>query len=100
MDVRVLDWSDSGVRLLMPLDLAAHRHDLLDLTAWESNLWPIKGKKVQMRGRVVRVARHGDCPHCEVGLRFLSPIREKAERIFDFQWLRNMAASVAVTPCA
>ncbi len=73
MDVRVLDWSDSGVRLLMPLDLAAHRHDLLDLTAWESNLWPIKGKKVQMRGRVVRVARHGDCPHCEVGLHSFPP---------------------------
>ena len=100
VDVRVVDLSDSGARVLMPLGPSAQRHDLLDLAAWQPNFWPLRrNKRVDVRGRVVRVVRHGDCPFAEVGLRFLSPLRQ-AKSLLDFQWLRQFAQNMVAAPCA
>ena len=100
VDVRIVDVSDSGARLLMPLAPPARRQDLLDLAAWQPNFWPIRrSKRIDVRGRVVRVVRHGDCPYAEVGVRFLSPLRQPG-RLLDFQWLRQFAPNMVAAPCA
>ncbi len=98
VDVRVVDLSDSGARLLMPLAPAPHRQDLLEIAAGQRTFWPMRGKRIDVRGRVVRVVRHGDCPYAEVGVRFLSPLRQP--KVFDFQWLRQFAQNMVAAPCA
>jgi hypothetical protein len=97
VDIRVVDLSDSGARLLMPIDAAAHRQDLMDLAAWRSAFWPLRGKRLDVRGRVVRVVQHGDCPYAEVGVRFFSPLPQPAKKL-DLQWLRNWASNMVAMP--
>lgn len=99
--VQVLDVSQGGARLLMPLDEAAVRQDTLDLTAWQGSFWPTwLARRLDVRSQVVRVARHGDCPCAEVGIRFFSPLRRPARRL-DLQWLRQQFSDrAAAAPCA
>ena len=98
--VRVLDFSEGGARLALPVGCLPHAEQTLELTAIRRGFWPFRpSEPVSAVGRVVRSQESEGQDYIEVGVRFHIPLRKRTRRVplpaLARQWLTGSVATCA-----
>ena len=98
----VTDVSAGGAKLLLSVDSAPRRHELMELTAFRHGLLPSWAiRPVHVHGRAVRIQSSADNPRqIEVAMRFHTPLQQWSPSFLVPRFSENIHLDAERVPCA